>query len=60
MYRYSPFMVTSSADGESRPIYEGLYMIEGYDEEFFFLRGWPHIYGLALHLSLRRFTIAHD
>jgi hypothetical protein len=29
-------MVTSSTDGESRPIYEGLYTIGGYGEEYFF------------------------
>jgi hypothetical protein len=36
MYQYSLFMVTSSADGESRPIYGGLYTIGGYGEEYFF------------------------
>jgi hypothetical protein len=33
MYLYAPFVVTSSADGESQPIYGGLYMIGGYGEE---------------------------
>jgi hypothetical protein len=37
MYWYSPFMVTSAADGESRPIYGGLYMVGGYGEGYFFL-----------------------
>jgi hypothetical protein len=36
MYRYSPFMVTSSAGGESRPIYGGLYTVGGYGEGYFF------------------------
>jgi hypothetical protein len=36
MYRYSPFMVTSSADGESQPIYGGLYMVRDYGEGYFF------------------------
>nr|XP_051206417.1 uncharacterized protein LOC127321418 [Lolium perenne] len=36
MYRYSPFVVTSSADGEPRPIYGGLYTVGGYGEGYFF------------------------
>jgi hypothetical protein len=36
MYRYAPFVITSSAAGEQRPIYGGLYMIGGYDEGYFF------------------------
>jgi hypothetical protein len=36
MYKYSPFVVTTSADGASRPIYGGLYKVGGYDEGYFF------------------------
>jgi hypothetical protein len=36
MYKYSLFMVTSSADVASRPIYEDLYTVEGYNEGYFF------------------------
>jgi hypothetical protein len=36
MYQYATFVVTSSSDRESRPIYRNLYMIEGYNEEYFF------------------------
>ncbi|XP_051186755.1 uncharacterized protein [Lolium perenne] len=36
MYKYSPFMVTSSESGEPRPIYEGLYTVGGYGEGYFF------------------------
>jgi hypothetical protein len=36
MYMYSLFMITSSADGASRPIYGGLYTVGGYGEEYFF------------------------
>jgi hypothetical protein len=36
IYRYSPFVVTSSANGESHPIYGDLYTIEGYGEGYFF------------------------
>jgi hypothetical protein len=40
MYLYTPFVVTSSADGESRPIYGGLYTIGGYDGGYFSPHGW--------------------
>jgi hypothetical protein len=43
---YSPFL-TSSASGEPRPIYEGLYTIEGY-------MGGSIVYGLNPHPYLRR------
>jgi hypothetical protein len=60
MYRYSPFMVTSTTDGESRPIYGGPYMVGGYGEGYFFLHmGGYIIYGLDLHLLLRRSTLTH-
>jgi hypothetical protein len=36
MYWYAPFVVASSAYGEPRPIYGGLYMIRGYGEGYFF------------------------
>nr|XP_051222973.1 allergen Asp f 7 homolog [Lolium perenne] len=36
MYRYSPFVVTSSASGEPRPVYGGLYTVGGYGEGYFF------------------------
>jgi hypothetical protein len=36
MYRYSPFVVTSSTAGASRPIYGGLYMVGGYGDGYFF------------------------
>jgi hypothetical protein len=36
MYQYAPFVVTSSADGESRPIYGGLHTVGCYGEEYFF------------------------
>jgi hypothetical protein len=36
MYRYAPFMVTSSTAGEQRPIYRDLYTIGGYGEGYFF------------------------
>jgi hypothetical protein len=58
MYRYSPFVVTSSVDGESRPVYGGFYTIIGNDKEYFFpYMGGHIIYGLKLHLLYRRFTI---
>jgi hypothetical protein len=36
MYRYFSFVVTSSADGESRHVYGDLYTIGGYSERYFF------------------------
>jgi hypothetical protein len=33
---YAPFVVTSSAAGEQRPVYEGLYTTGGYGEGYFF------------------------
>jgi hypothetical protein len=36
MYQYSSFMVTSTADEESRPIFRDLYTVGGYDEGYFF------------------------
>jgi hypothetical protein len=36
MYRYAPFVVTSSAAGEQRPVYGGLYTTGGYGEGYFF------------------------
>jgi hypothetical protein len=36
MYKYSSFVVTSSEDAASRPIYGGLYMVGGYGEGYFF------------------------
>jgi hypothetical protein len=49
----------SSEDGELRPIYEGLYKIGGYDEEYFSpYMGTRIIYGLVHLLLLRRSTIA--
>jgi hypothetical protein len=36
IYRYSPSVVTSSADGTSPPIYRGLYTVGGYGEGYFF------------------------
>ncbi|XP_051208138.1 uncharacterized protein [Lolium perenne] len=36
MYMYSPFVVTSSASGEPRPVYGGLYTVGGYGEGYFF------------------------
>jgi hypothetical protein len=35
-YRYALFVVTSSAVGEQRPVYGGLYTTGGYDEGYFF------------------------
>jgi hypothetical protein len=35
MYQYVPFVVTYSADRESRPIYRGLYTIERHGEGYF-------------------------
>jgi hypothetical protein len=55
---YPPFMVTSTADGKPRPIYGGLYMVEGYDEGYFFLT-WVAAYGFDLPLHFRRSTFAH-
>jgi hypothetical protein len=42
MYRYSPFMVTSTTVGESRLIYGDLYTVGGYGGDSFFPHGWPH------------------
>jgi hypothetical protein len=43
MYKYSPFVVTSSAGGESRPIYEGLCTrLEATAWDIFFLHVWQH------------------
>jgi hypothetical protein len=42
MYKYAPFVVTSSTAEESRPIYEDLYTIGGYGEGYFSPHGWPH------------------
>jgi hypothetical protein len=36
MYQYSPFVVTFSAGGESRPVYGDLYTVEDYNEGYFF------------------------
>jgi hypothetical protein len=36
LYWYILFVVTSSKDGEARPTYESLYIIEGYGEGYFF------------------------
>jgi hypothetical protein len=36
MYQYASFVITSSAVGESLPIYGDLYTIGGYGEEYFF------------------------
>jgi hypothetical protein len=35
VYRYSPFVIVSSAGGEPRPVYEGLCTVEDYDEGYF-------------------------
>jgi hypothetical protein len=40
MHNYTPFVVTSIARGASRSHYEGVYMVEGYDEEYFSQHGW--------------------
>jgi hypothetical protein len=55
MYRYSPFVVTSSADGASRSIYGGLYTVEDYGEGYFFPT-W--VARIPPHLHPRRSTIA--
>jgi hypothetical protein len=36
MYSYASFVVTSSAAGEQRPVYGGLYTTGGYGEGYFF------------------------
>jgi hypothetical protein len=35
VYHSAPFMVVSSECGEQRPIYGGVYSVEGYDEEVY-------------------------
>jgi hypothetical protein len=55
----APFVVTSSADGEQRPIYEGLYTIGGYGDGYFFLyMDGRIIYGLVHHHLLMQSIIA--
>jgi hypothetical protein len=53
MYRYSPFVVTSSADGEPRPIYGGLYTVGGYGEGYCFPT-WVATYTTAKSLIAAR------
>jgi hypothetical protein len=40
MHNFAPFMVASSTDGESRSIYGGVYMVEGYNKGYFIQHGW--------------------
>jgi hypothetical protein len=54
MYSYAPFVVTSSAPREQRPIYGGLYTTGGYGE------GYRIILGLVPLQLLRRITIARN
>jgi hypothetical protein len=61
VYRYAPFVVTFSENGEPQPIYGGLYTIRGYTEGYFFSDMDSRIiYGLVHHRFLRHFTIAQD
>jgi hypothetical protein len=61
MYRYSPFMITSSADGALRPILRrSVHDWRLRRGIFFSYMSGRIIYGLVIHLHLRRFTIPQD
>jgi hypothetical protein len=36
VYQYSPFIVISIACGELRPVYGDMFIVGGYNEEYFF------------------------
>jgi hypothetical protein len=57
VHRYVSFRVVATMSREPRPVYEGMYMVEGHDEILFLTLDDPIVSGLDHH-HLRCFAIS--